>query len=48
LLAGGRSVFAACDRGLSADSVLGNAGLRSGGAQIIDAAARVSLNIWRK
>ena len=48
LLAGGRSVFAACDRGLSADAVLSDAGLRPGGPQIIDAAARVSLNIWRK
>jgi hypothetical protein len=48
VLDGGRSVFAACDNGLNADSVLGNAGLHPGGPQIIDAAARVSLNIWRK
>jgi hypothetical protein len=48
LLAGGRSVFAACDRGSSADSVLAGAGLRPDGPRIIDAAARVTLNIWRK
>jgi hypothetical protein len=48
LLAGGRSVFAACERGLSADSVLTDAGLRPDGAQIIDVAARVTLNVWRK
>jgi hypothetical protein len=48
LLAGGRSVFAACDRGLSADSALSDAGLRPDGPRIIDAAARVTLNVWRK
>ena len=47
-LAGGRSVFAACDRGTSAESVLADAGLRPDGPRIIDAAARVALNIWRK
>ncbi|WP_158812641.1 hypothetical protein [Methylocapsa sp. S129] len=47
-LARGRSLFAACGRGLSADSVLSDAGLNPDGPQIIDAAAHVTLNVWRK
>jgi hypothetical protein len=48
LLARGRVVFAACDRGLSAESVLKEAGMRSDGLRIIDAGARVTLDVWRK
>jgi hypothetical protein len=47
-LASGRSLFAACDRGLSADSALKAAGLNPDGPQILDAAANVTLNVWRK
>ena len=48
LLAGGRSLFAACDHGLRADAVLKGAGLTPDDPQILDAAANVTLNIWRK
>jgi hypothetical protein len=47
-LEGGRSVFADCDRGLTAEAVLSGAGLRSGAEEIIDAAAHVTLTIWRR
>ena len=48
LLPGGRSLFAACDDGLSADAVLKGAGLTPDDPQILDAVANVTLNIWRK
>lgn len=48
LLARGRSLFAACESGLSADSVLTDAGLNPDAPRVIDAAANVTLNIWRK
>jgi len=47
-LGGGRALFAACDRGLSAEDVLTGAGLRPGATEIIDAAADVALTIWRR
>ena len=47
-LGGGRALFAACDHGLSAEAVLRNAGLRPGAPKIIDAAADVTLAVWRK
>jgi hypothetical protein len=48
LLQGGRCLFAACERGLSAEAVLRDAGLRAGGVQTIDATANVTLEVWRK
>ncbi len=47
-LGGGRALFAACDHGLSAEAVLRNADLRPGAPKIIDAAADVTLAVWRK
>lgn len=47
-LDGGRALFAACDRGLSAEAVLGGAGLSPGAPETIDAAADVTLTVWRK
>ena len=47
-LNGGRAAFAACDRGVSAQDLLTRAGLRPGAAEIIDAAAQVSLTVWRR
>jgi hypothetical protein len=47
-LSGGRALFAACDRGLSAEDVLRDAGLRPGAGKTIDAAADVTLTVWRK
>ncbi|MGD0562397.1 MAG: hypothetical protein ABSA66_04850 [Roseiarcus sp.] len=47
-LGGGRAAFAACDRGFSAQTLLTRAGLRPGAAETIDAAADVSLTVWRR
>jgi hypothetical protein len=47
-LAPGRSLFAACNRGLTAGQALADAGLRPGAPTILDAAAGVTLTIWRK
>ena len=47
-LTGGRALFAACDRGLSAGTVLRDAGLSPDAVEIIDAAANVTLTVWRK
>ncbi len=47
-LGGGRGLFAACDRGLSAEDVLRSAGLHPAAPEIIDAAADVTLTVWRK
>ncbi len=47
-LGGGRAAFGACDRGFSAEAVLACAGLRPGAVEIIDAAAEVSLTVWRR
>jgi hypothetical protein len=47
-LGGGRALFAACDRGLSAEAVLRSAGLTPGAPENIDASADVTLTVWRK
>lgn len=47
-LGGGRAAFAACDRGFSASAVLTRAGLRPDAPQTLDAAADVSLTVWRR
>jgi hypothetical protein len=47
LLGGGRALFAACDRGLSAEAALKGAGLSPRAEEIIDAAANVTLTVWR-
>lgn len=46
-LPGGRGLFAACDRGARAASVLAAAGLMPEAARTIDAAADVTLTVWR-
>jgi hypothetical protein len=46
-LGGGRALFAACDHGLSAEAALRGAGLRPAAEEIIDAAANVTLTVWR-
>jgi hypothetical protein len=48
LLPGGRYLFAAGARGLSAETVLREAGLRGSGAKTIDEDANVALEVWRK
>jgi hypothetical protein len=47
-LAGGRYLFATCEQGMSAEGVLREAGLSAGPVETIDAAADVTLTIWRK
>jgi hypothetical protein len=47
-LPGGRYLFAACERGLSAETVLREAGLRGDGPKTIDEDADVALEVWRK
>jgi hypothetical protein len=47
-LDGGRALFAACERGVRAETVLKSAGLTPGAPEIIDAAADVTLTVWRK
>jgi hypothetical protein len=47
-LVGGRRLFSACERGLSAETVLNGAGLRPDPPETIDAAANVTLTIWRR
>jgi dihydrofolate reductase len=48
ILGRGRCLFSACERGVSAASVLASAGLHSERARVIDAAANVTLTIWRE
>jgi hypothetical protein len=48
LLAAGRGLFAACDRGLSAEAVLTGAGLSARETTLLDASADVALEIWRR
>jgi hypothetical protein len=45
---GGRALFAACDKGRTAESVLLDAGLKADETQVLDAAANVVLTLWRK
>jgi hypothetical protein len=45
---GGRALFSACDKGFSAEEVLGSAGLAADEAKVLDAAANVVLTVWRK
>jgi hypothetical protein len=47
-LVGGRALFAACDRGLSAETVLKGAGLKPGVPLVVDAMARITLQVWRR
>ena len=47
ILHGGRGLFAACEAGVSASRVLGEAGLKAGDTLALDPAARVTLTIWR-
>jgi hypothetical protein len=47
-LGAGRTVFAACESGLSAGTALAGAGLRPGAVEVIDAAADVTLTVWRR
>jgi hypothetical protein len=44
----GRVLFGACERGLSAESVLRGAAMTPQADQILDAAAEVALTIWLK
>lgn len=46
-LRGGRALFGACDRGLTAEAVLRGAGLAPGAVEIMDASANVTLTVWR-
>jgi hypothetical protein len=48
LLPGGRALFSACNHGISAEAALSAAELRLGGEDILDAAANVTLALWRK
>ncbi len=47
-LDGGRALFAACDRRVSAEALLSGARLRPSPVEIIDAAADVTLTDWRR
>jgi hypothetical protein len=44
----GRALFAACDAGIGAAAVLERAGLRAGPTETLDAAADVTLTVWRR
>jgi hypothetical protein len=44
---GGRALFSACDKGVSAEAVLNGAGLTASETRVLDAAANVTLTIWR-
>jgi hypothetical protein len=45
---GGRALFSACDKGLSAEAVLTKAGLLPRETRVLDATANVGLTLWRK
>lgn len=45
---GGRGVFSAVGKGETADAILRNAGFSAGPARVMDAAADVTLTIWRR
>lgn len=45
---GGVALFSACDRGASAEAVLGGAGLVPGERQILDPRGPITLNIWSR
>jgi hypothetical protein len=47
-LPGGRSVFSACEAGLSADTVLQEAGLRLRERIPLDPVQRVEMDVWRR
>jgi len=44
---GGRALFSACDSGLTTEAVLAGAGLKAEETQMLDAAANVTLTVWR-
>lgn len=44
----GRGLFAACETGTTADSLLAAGGMAAGPVQWLDEAARVSLTVWKK
>ena len=48
LLPGGRAVFSACDRGISAEAVLTEAGLRVSETIPLDPEHGVEMKVWRK
>jgi hypothetical protein len=45
---GGRALFSACDKGLTAEAVLAGAGLIAGEMQALDGPGNVTLTVWRK
>ena len=47
-LPGGRAVFSACDKGLSAEAVLARAGLRVSEKVALDPQQGVDMTIWRR
>jgi hypothetical protein len=46
-LPGGRAIFSACDKGLSAEAVLAKAGLRLSEKIALDPKQGVEMNVWR-
>jgi hypothetical protein len=47
MLPGGQAIFSACDKGLSAETVLSGAGLRVSEKIALDPAQGVEMNVWR-
>ena len=47
-LGAGRALFSACERGVGASTVLVGAGLRPDDPEVLDAAADVTLTVWRR
>jgi hypothetical protein len=47
-LPGGRSVFSACDAGISSATVLGKAGLKLSERIALDPAHGVEMDVWRR
>ena len=47
-LPGGRGVFSACDRGVPAETVLGEAGLALAETIPLDPSQGVAMNVWRR
>ena len=46
-LPGGQAIFSACDKGLSAETVLSTAGLRVSEKIALDPARGVEMSVWR-
>jgi hypothetical protein len=47
-LPGGRGLFAACESGTPAETVLAAGGLRAGPTRVLDEAAGVTLTVWQR